>query len=196
MKPKSFHPNHEVQRRYPREARFCPLCAGAMEPRRVAPDDKTFKVCPRCGFVYFHGPKLVAGCLVESQSRVLLLRRGIEPSLGKWTFPGGYVDLGETPAKCAIRETHEEVGMNVKLGPLLGVYADEKDPLAIIVVYLAEPGREPPGLSLEATEVRYFATADVPWRELAFPTTHEALATWVSRVEQPGNAIAKPPKPA
>jgi mutator protein MutT len=183
MKPKPFHSNHEVQRRYPRQVLFCPLCAGELEPRRVMPDDKTFKVCSRCGFVYFHGPKAVAGCLVESQGRVLLLRRGIEPSIGKWTFPGGYVDLGETPAQCALRETREEVGMNVSLGPLLGVYADAKDPLAIIIVYLAEPGSEPPAVSPEATEVRYFASADLPWPQLAFPTTREALASWTSRMK-------------
>ncbi len=181
MDERPFHADHTVQHRYPRDVRFCPLCGGRLGLRLVAPDNKHFKVCSGCGFVYFHGPKLVAGCLVIDDGRVLLLRRGIEPSLGKWTFPGGYVDLGETPAECALRETREEVRMTVTLGPLIGLYAPRKEPFAAIAVYLATPGPEAPGLSAEATEVRYFTKAGIPWDDLAFPTTRDALSDWVSR---------------
>lgn len=178
--------NHHLQHRYPATIRFCPLCGGAMRMRVVLPDRKRFKVCDRCGFVHFPGPKLVAGCLVIDAGRVLLLRRGNEPRIGTWTFPGGYVDLGETPRDAAIRETFEEVRMRVTADALLGVYADEQNPIAAVVVYLARPGSEPPGLSLEATEVRYFAVADIPWDDLAFRTTHDALRDWVARAGNPG----------
>ncbi len=186
MKPtddKPIEADHKIQHRYPREIRYCPLCGAEMNERLIIPDHKRVKTCPRCGFVYFQGPKLVAGCLVESESRVLLLRRGIEPSLGMWTFPGGYVDLGETPAEAAIRETVEEVGMNVRLGALMGIYADPAHPIAAVAVYLAEPGVEPPGLSLEATEVRYFAADEIPWPNLAFRTTRDALSDWTARIK-------------
>ena len=76
-----------------------------MGDRLVLPDRRRHSVCAGCGFVDFRGPKLVAGCLIVSDGKVLLLRRGIEPQLGKWTFPGGYVDLGETPEQAALRET-------------------------------------------------------------------------------------------
>ena len=105
----------------------------------------------------FQSPKLVAGCLVIDAGRVLLLRRAIPPRLGYWTFPGGYVDFGEMPEPAALRETAEEVGMHVTIERLLGVYADPQNPIAAVVVYLARPGRESPGLSDEASEVRYFA---------------------------------------
>lgn len=183
MKSGPIEANHEIQHQYPRNVRFCPLCGGELASRIVLPDHREHKVCARCGFVYFQGPKMVAGSLVIENQRVLLLRRGIQPSLGKWTFPGGYVDLGETPSDCALRETAEEVGMNVTLGQLLGVYADRKNPNAIVVAYLAEPGSESPGLSLEATEVRYFGSDEIPWDELAFHTTYQALVDWVAELK-------------
>jgi ADP-ribose pyrophosphatase YjhB (NUDIX family) len=176
------HPNHRVQRDYPAKVRFCPLCGAAMKPRIILPDNVTRKVCDACGFVHFPGPKLVAGCLVIDGGKVLLLRRGNEPALGKWTFPGGYVDFGENAADAAIRETREEVGMRVELGPVLGVLTDAANPSLTLVVYLATPLGDPPATSEEATEVRYFAPADVPWLELAFPTTVDALTAWIASI--------------
>jgi ADP-ribose pyrophosphatase YjhB (NUDIX family) len=171
--------NHHVQHRYPEAIRFCALCGGEMRVRTVMPDRKRLKVCAGCGYVDFQGPKLVAGCFVIDSGRVLLLRRGIMPQIGKWTFPGGYVDLGETPAQAAARETIEEVGMTVTLGRLLGIYTDPAHPIAAVAVYMAAPGGEAPAISDEATEVRYFAPDEIPWDELAFETTRQALADWV-----------------
>jgi ADP-ribose pyrophosphatase YjhB (NUDIX family) len=174
------HADHRVQHQFPENVRFCALCGSEMRMRTVLPDHKRFKVCGRCGFVYFPGPRLVAGCLVVDSRRVLLLRRGIEPQIGKWTFPGGYVDLGETPATAAVRETREEVGMRVELGRPLGIYSDPAYPSVAVVVYMAMPGVEEASVSDEASEVHYFAPADIPWNELAFPTTVDALRDWLA----------------
>jgi ADP-ribose pyrophosphatase YjhB (NUDIX family) len=173
----TVHANHRVQRDYPAKVKFCPLCGAAMEPRMLMPENAERKVCTRCGFVLFPGPKLVAGCFVVDAGRVLLIRRGIEPAVGRWTFPGGYVDFGENVADAAVRETLEEVGMRVALGPLLGVF---NDAAITVVVYLAAPGKEEPSLTVEATEVHYFAPDDIPWHDVAFPTTTDALTTWVA----------------
>ena len=175
------HANHHLQHQYPHNLRFCALCGGEMRLRPVLPDRKRFKVCTRCGYVDFPGPRLVAGSFVIDTGRVLLLRRGIQPQLGKWTFPGGYVDLGETPQQAAIRETLEEVRMNVTLEGLLGVYADPAHPIAAVIVYVARPGAETPGTSDEATEVRYFAPDEIPWDDLAFRTTQDSLSDWVAK---------------
>jgi len=180
MKDDPVHANHHVQRDYPGKVKFCPLCGGAIAARLIIPENARRNVCTRCGFVHFPGPKLVAGCFVVDGGRVLLLRRGIEPAVGKWTFPGGYVDFGENSADAAVRETREEVGMRVALGPLLGVFTDSMSPAMTIVVYLAAPGIDAPSLSDEATEVRYFAPDDIPWHDLAFPTTADALTAWVA----------------
>jgi ADP-ribose pyrophosphatase YjhB (NUDIX family) len=155
-----------------------------MESRVLMPENAERKVCTRCGFVLFPGPKLVAGCLVVDRGRVLLIRRGIEPAVGKWTFPGGYVDFGENAADAAIRETREEVHMGIALGPLLGVF---NDAAITVVVYLATPGKEPPSVSEEATEVRYFAPDEIPWHEVAFPTTNDALTAWVASMRKLGH---------
>jgi ADP-ribose pyrophosphatase YjhB (NUDIX family) len=176
------HANHRVQRDYPAKVRFCPLCGAAMASRVLMPENAERKVCTRCGFVLFPGPKLVAGCFVVDAGRVLLIRRGIEPAVGKWTFPGGYVDFGENAADAALRETREEVGMRVTLGPLLGVFNDSA---ITVVVYLATPEKDPPALSDEATEVRYFAPDDIPWHDVAFPTTTDALTAWVASTRKP-----------
>jgi ADP-ribose pyrophosphatase YjhB (NUDIX family) len=176
-----IHANHHVQRDYPAKVKFCPLCGAGMESRLLMPENAERKVCTRCGFILFPGPKLVAGCFVIDAGRVLLLRRGIEPAVGKWTFPGGYVDYGENVAEAAERETLEEVGMRVSLGPLLGVF---NDGAITVVVYLAAPGKDPPSLTVEATEVRYFAPDDVPWHDVAFPTTTDALTAWVALVRK------------
>jgi 8-oxo-dGTP diphosphatase len=177
--------NHQIQHEYPRNVKFCPMCGGALEVRIVAPDHKENKVCIKCGFVYFLGPKLVAGCIIADGDRTLLLRRGIEPSRGKWTYPGGFVDLGETPEKCAMRETLEEVGITVREAELMGIYADRREPSPIIVVtYVGKPGPETPSITLEATEVRYFGIDEIPWKDLAFDTTIQALEAWVARCRQ------------
>ncbi len=175
------HADHRVQHRFPEQVRFCALCGSEMGMRTVLPDHKRFKVCGRCGFVFFAGPKLVAGCLVIDAGRVLLLRRGIEPQVGKWTFPGGYVDFGESAAAAALRETREEVGMRVELGRLLGIYSDPIRPIAAVVVYMATAAIEEASVTDEATEVRYFAPADIPWDEIAFTTTRDALRDWLAQ---------------
>lgn len=181
MSDQEVHADHNLQRKYPAQIKFCPLCGGEMAPRIVLPDRKRLKTCTRCGFVHFPQPKLVAGCLVVDNGCALLIRRGNFPRRGKWTFPGGYVDFGETLETAAVRETLEEVGMHVRIGEILGIYADPKNPSPAIAVYLAEPGDDPPQRSEEALEVRYFAPADLPWKDIAFHTTETALRDWVKR---------------
>ena len=158
-----------------------------MASRPILPENALRKVCTQCDFVLFPGPKLVAGCLVIDAGKVLMLRRGNWPALGKWTFPGGYVDFGENAAEAAIRETREEVGMRVEPDGLLGVFSDQKSPALTIFVYLAKPGQEAPSLSEEASEVRYFGSDDIPWHELAFPTTVDAITAWVASTRRQPN---------
>ena len=123
--------------------------------------------------LYFN-PKLVAGAIpVDDADRVILLRRGFDPGRGRWTFPGGFVDLGESVEDAASRETDEELGIAIELRRLVGVYSRAEEQV-VLIVYLAQAlGRPHP--TPEAIEVRSFAEAEIPWDELAFWSTAQAL---------------------
>jgi len=183
MKKTAVHANHRVQHRFPLEVRFCALCSGTMEPCPVLPDGDERPVCEQCGFVFFPSPKLIVGCLVIDDGRVLLLKRGNEPAMGKWTFPGGFVEFAEPAIDAALRETMEEVGMRAKIDRLLGVYTDTANHNAQMITYLARPESGVPTTSSEALEVRYYAPEEIPWDDLAFTSTMAALTDWLALIK-------------
>jgi ADP-ribose pyrophosphatase YjhB (NUDIX family) len=151
------------------EARFCPRCGQPAEvkfPRRIA--------CSHCGYCAYYNPKPVAGAIpVDDDGRVILLRRAFDPGRGRWTFPGGFVDLGESVEEAAHRETDEELRMAIELGPLVGVYSRADDRVVLIVYRALAIGQ--PRTTPEAVEVRSFALTEIPWEELAFWSTELAL---------------------
>ncbi len=151
------------------EVRFCPRCGREADvdyPRKLT--------CSHCGYQAYSNPKPVAAAIpVDAAGRIILLRRGFAPSRGRWVFPGGFVELGESVEEAARREVDEELGMAIELGKLVGIYSHAEDRVVLIVYRaraLAEPGTSP-----EATEVRAFAPTEIPWDELAFWSTARAL---------------------
>jgi ADP-ribose pyrophosphatase YjhB (NUDIX family) len=149
--------------------RYCPRCAGSAEvdfPRSIS--------CPQCGYGAYYNPKPVAGAVPRTDAgEVLLLRRGFAPGKGLWTFPGGFVDLGESTEQAAVRETREELQIDVELGALVGVYSRPEDRV-VLIVYAARALGEP-HTTPEATEIRAFAPGAIPYDELAFWSTGAAL---------------------
>jgi ADP-ribose pyrophosphatase YjhB (NUDIX family) len=147
------------------------MCAGELTKRIVESHDPRERlVCTRCSFVFYVDPKVAVGTIVRGEEGFLLLKRAIEPGYGKWTFPGGYVDRGETLEAAAIRETLEETGVTVTLPRLLRVYSYPRRSIIMIVYEAAHSGgvaRATP----EALEVRWCPPSDVPWCDLAFPST-------------------------
>jgi len=103
--------------------RFCHQCGGPLRERLVEAEDRPRLVCDQCGFIHYVNPKIVVGAIPERAGRVLLMRRGIEPRYGAWTFPGGFMEIDETAEEAALREAEEEVGLSLKLGRLLGIYS-------------------------------------------------------------------------
>jgi ADP-ribose pyrophosphatase YjhB (NUDIX family) len=162
----------------PTTARFCPLCGAQLALEAVPPDQREHPVCRRCPFVFYLNPKLVGCTIPEQDGRILLTRRTINPSRGRWTFPGGYVDYGETVTDAAMRETWEETGLQVDLAGLVGVYTYPGAP--VIIVYRARvlSGTLTPCHENDLLEWR--TPADIPWDELAFPSTRDALRDWVA----------------
>ena len=157
------------------EVQFCPRCASA-----IAKDAPRSMRCAACGFVMFFNPKPVAAAIPRDRDgNVVLLRRGFDPGAGLWTFPGGFVDLGESVAEAAIRETREEICVDATIDGLVGVYSRATDRV-MLVVYAATI-TDAPQTTDEAPEVRAFAPAELPWGEMAFWSTTAALRDALER---------------
>jgi ADP-ribose pyrophosphatase YjhB (NUDIX family) len=160
------------------EYRFCPRCGGDLEKRVVKVTEPERLVCLNCSFIFYQDPKVVAGTIFTVDGGIALLKRGVEPALGKWVFPGGYVDRGESVQEAAIRETKEESQVDVKLGPLLNVYSYPRTP-NVIVVYTAVVVGGELAAGDESVEARLFAPDNIPWKELAFDSTRDALSDYI-----------------
>jgi 8-oxo-dGTP diphosphatase len=118
------------------EYRFCPRCGGGLEKRSIKAIEPKRLVCQACSFIFYQDPKVVAGTIFTLNGGVVLLKRGVEPAMGRWVFPGGYVDRGESVQEAAVRETLEESRLRVALDGLIDVYSYPKSP-NVIVVYRA-----------------------------------------------------------
>lgn len=131
-------------------------------------------VCTACERVHYENPKIVVGSVATYEGRVLLCKRAIEPRLGFWTMPAGFMENGETTAEGARREAREEAGVEIEVGTLLGVYELTHVRQVMLVYRATLPGPElNPGV--ESLEARLFEPSEIPWDELAFPTVKWSL---------------------
>jgi ADP-ribose pyrophosphatase YjhB (NUDIX family) len=162
----------------PDTMRFCPLCATALGRAPVPPDQREQSVCPKCGFVFYLNPKVVAGTIPEQDGALLLTRRSIHPGYGLWTFPGGFVDFGESVTDAAVRETFEETGLTVDITGLLNVYSYAGSPVIIVYTARVTGGTLTP--CAENDLVEWIEAEAIPWDKLAFPSTRDALREWTA----------------
>jgi ADP-ribose pyrophosphatase YjhB (NUDIX family) len=162
------------------EYRFCPSCAGRLEAYVIKEGEPERLVCRECGFVFYLGPKLVAGAIIESEGGILLIQRAIEPGYGRWTFPGGFVERGEVAEEAAARETLEETGLAIETTGIVGLYTYERQVPAIAVFAARATGGEPEPLD-ETLDVKIFPSTGLPWAELAFPSTEHALKDYLRK---------------
>jgi ADP-ribose pyrophosphatase YjhB (NUDIX family) len=161
--------------------RFCPVCGGDLEPRLLKATEPERLVCRRCSYVFYLDPKVaVATIVTDAHGHILLVRRAIEPGYGKWVIPGGYVDRGEEVRAAALRETLEETGIEIRLGPLLNIYS-YSGRAPVIIVYAAEMTGGCLGCDDEGLEARFFEPGQIPWEDLAFRSTTEALREFLTR---------------
>jgi len=169
--------------------RFCPRCGGELASQLV--DLRERLVCQACGFIFYINPKVAAGALVEDDGRVVLVRRGVEPGLGKWGLPSGFAEVDESIEETAIRECREETGLQIVVDNLLGVYsyANVTQGRGVLVLYAGHVvgGELRPGD--DAMEVGRFTPDEVP-EDIAFRTHRRALHDW--KKAQPESAFASP----
>ncbi len=165
--------------------RFCPVCGHALEKRLLKTGDPERLVCTTCGRVLYLDPKVAVGTIIHNgDGRIILVKRAIEPGVGLWVFPGGYVDRGETPQAAAVREAREECGLDVRLDALVNVYAYPRR-VPIIIVYAATMLGGTLCVDDECLEAAAFNEAEVPWNSLAFPSTRDALRDYFAGIRHP-----------
>lgn len=155
--------------------KHCRECGTAVAYR--VPDDGDTReraVCPGCGTIHYVNPLLVVGTVPHLGDRVLLCKRNIEPRLGKWTLPAGFMEMGETVAQGAARETAEEAGAQIEMGPFFSTMSIPRVG-QVHVFYLARLLSEHFEPGFETMEARLFTEAEVPWDEISFTTVRETL---------------------
>jgi len=160
---------------YRRPIRHCRECGAAVAYR--VPDDGDTReraVCPACGTIHYENPLNVVGTVPVLGERVLLCKRNIEPRWGKWTLPAGFMELEETTAQGALRETDEEAGAQIALGPLFSLISVPRVG-QVHLFYLATLLSEQFHPGHETIEARLFTEAEIPWDEIAFRTVRVTL---------------------
>ena len=162
----------------PRAQKFCSVC-GTQLTRRVPPEDNRMRDdCDQCGAIHYQNPRNVVGVVPVFGDRILLCRRAIEPRLGKWTLPAGFMELGETTAQGAMRETQEEAGAQIELGPLYTII-DVPQAEQVHFFYLGKVTSPALYPGPESSEAAFFRTEDIPWNELSFRTVSSTLRHYV-----------------
>ena len=159
--------------------KFCSNCGAPTVQRIPSGDNLPRAVCDQCDSIHYENPRLIVGCIPEWEDKILLCKRAIEPRIGMWTVPAGFMENGETTAAGALRETLEEANARVDI---VAPYALYNIP-HINQVYLLFRAKLldldfSPGL--ESLEVELFTADDVPWRELAFATVRNTLTHYFS----------------
>jgi ADP-ribose pyrophosphatase YjhB (NUDIX family) len=153
--------------------KFCPQCGTPLVTRFLHGYDRP--TCPACTFIHYAGPKVAVGVVIARNGQILLNRRAIDPGKGRWSFPSGYVDLGESTSTAAVREVKEETGYDVELRGLVGVYSTAARP----VVFVVYAGDVVGGTLIpcdEVEEVGLFKTCDLP--TLAFEHDQQIVDDW------------------
>jgi 8-oxo-dGTP diphosphatase len=158
----------------------CSKCGGLLSLQMLHQDHTERLVCQSCQSIHYLDPKVSVCTIPEVNGKVLLVRRAINPGRGLWVFPGGFMDRWETVPQAAMRETREEVGLEVRPTELVGIYSYTTS-IAVVIVYACEILGGEPRLDAESTEMRAFAQSEIPWDELAFPSTRDALRDYFAQ---------------
>ncbi|MFN2236172.1 MAG: NUDIX domain-containing protein [Anaerolineales bacterium] len=153
--------------------KYCPICGSKLIIAERVGRDRP--VCPSCDWVFFPDPKVAVVVVIINNRKVLLTRRVNTPQQGKWTFPGGFVDAGEDPARAAERECLEETGLVVEVSGLVDVLSGKEHPRGadILIIYNGEirSGVVQPGDDADLAD--FFSLDDLP--PLAFYSTQEII---------------------
>jgi ADP-ribose pyrophosphatase YjhB (NUDIX family) len=170
--------------------KFCSECAHPVALAIPEGDNRPRYVCTACGTIHYQNPKLVVGSLPVWESdgdlKVLLCKRAIEPRYGYWTLPAGFMENEETTSAAAIRETEEEAGATIALGPLFSML-NVAHVHQVHLFYLARLLDLDYAAGIESLDVQLFSEREIPWADLAFPTIRTTLELFFADRRQMGD---------
>lgn len=151
-------------------------------------DDRERHCCHGCDTIHYENPKIIVACIPRWEDKIMLCKRGIEPRLGYWTIPGGFMELAETTEQGAARETFEETRAVVDIAALHGVY---NIPFVnqVYLVYLADMRSPDFEITPESTEIKLLNPKDIPWDDLAFKAIAKSLRQYVDDLEYGQNRV-------
>ncbi|OOS21919.1 NUDIX hydrolase [Moraxella lincolnii] len=153
---------------------FCQNCGHHAKHQIPQGDNRPRLVCSYCGHIHYDNPKIICGALVVHDDKVLLCQRAIEPQYGLWTLPAGFMEIGETTAQGALRETLEEADA-IAINPMLYCLYDIPKIGQVYVLYLAQLQHGQFGVGSESLQCGLFAETDIPWDKLAFEAVRRTL---------------------
>ena len=153
--------------------KFCPRCGSSLITIQL--ENVVRPKCAGCKKIIYYDPKLAAATVVEKDGLFLLIKRAIQPQLGLWGFPGGYVDRGEVVEDAAAREVLEETGLIVEITRSLGVFSEQGNPVILAAFAGIEVGGELK-IGDEVSDIGFFSPNKFP--PLAFPRDMQVLASW------------------
>ena len=154
--------------------KFCSVCGNLVRVGVPQGDNRPRHICDHCGTVHYHNPKVVAGCIAHWGDKVLMCRRAIEPRLGLWTVPAGFMENGETTYEAAMRETLEEANARVAVDDLF-VTVNLPHISQVYMLFRARLLDLEFSPGAESLDVELLGEHEIPWAEMAFPTVSEAL---------------------
>lgn len=154
--------------------KFCSLCGAPNHVSIPQGDNRERAVCSQCGFIHYQNPNIICGCLPIYEDKVLLCKRAIEPRLGFWTLPAGFMENGETLQEGAQRETWEEAKAKLKNLSLYSVF-NLPTINQVYVIFKAEVIDGIHAVGEESSATRLYEEHEIPWNELAFPTISNTL---------------------
>lgn len=158
---------------------FCHLCGSTVKLCIPEGDTLLRHVCSACGHIHYENPRMILGCIAEYEGKILLCRRAIEPRLGLWTLPAGFMENAESTQEGARRETREEAGAEVVIDA----------PFALVSIahinqvhffYRAHLLSPTYSAGAESLEVELFPLQAIPWSKIAFPSVTFCMERYLS----------------
>jgi ADP-ribose pyrophosphatase YjhB (NUDIX family) len=160
--------------------KFCPSCGQPVEMKVPEGDHLPRAVCTACATIHYDNPRIIAGCVIEVDGKILMCKRAIEPRHGFWTIPAGFMENGESVQQAAAREAMEEALAHVQIGSLLAIVSVLRaHQVHIMFRARLDPAHPQFGIGPESLDSRLYAESEIPWPEVAFLSVEFALRRYL-----------------